>query len=189
MKRRLLVFLVVMATVLLGSQAYGFYNKQQLLSKPLTDSSTVSQVAQKPIVKKALSPDDIDKAVLLSETNAHRVANGLVPLILDTRLNQSAQDKCNDMVVRNYWSHNAPDGTEPWVFITADGIPYKRAAENLAVGQEDAKAVVTGWTKSPKHNTNLLDPLLTNVGFAICVSDDYVESGLQVIIVQHFIAL
>ncbi len=54
---------------------------------------------------------------LLISTNTERSSNGLPALSINDKLNQAAQAKANDMVARDYWSHNTPDGQEPWVFF------------------------------------------------------------------------
>src|SRR4051812_16455532 len=55
-------------------------------------------------------------ADLLRISNEERAKVGDTPLAYNVQLEASANNKCADMVMRNYWSHNAPDGTEPWAF-------------------------------------------------------------------------
>ena len=69
---------------------------------------------------------------LLSSTNSERNAAGASSLTTNSKLSAAAQAKANDMVARDYWSHNTPDGDEPWVFIDAQGYAYTKAGENLA---------------------------------------------------------
>lgn len=107
-------------------------------------------------------------------------------LSLNPLLSQSALNKCNDMVRRDYWSHKDPKGNEPWEFIKPL-TDYQAAGENLAYGHADAESVVTGWINSPGHNENLLNKDFTDVGFGVCLSENYVNEGRQVIVVQHFI--
>jgi uncharacterized protein YkwD len=124
---------------------------------------------------------------LVAETNKARYENDVAAVTQDAKLNQSAQTKCNDMVTRNYWAHNTPDGQEPWVFMTQAGIQYYAAGENLAYGFRTPSDVMTGWLNSPGHRVNLLNDAFTDVGFGICYSNNYVGDGRQTIVVQHFI--
>src|SRR3989344_8453739 len=71
---------------------------------------------------------------LLDSTNKARSENNLKPLAYNPVLDQAAQAKADDMSKRNYWSHNTPDGKEPWIFIDTAGYKYFKAAENLAYG-------------------------------------------------------
>lgn len=126
---------------------------------------------------------NIDK--LLAYTNEERVKNDKSPLTLSSKLNESSLNKCKDMVSNNYWSHNDSEGREPWRFIVATGYQYENAGENLAYGFSSESAVTTGWMNSESHKKNLLDNY-KEVGFGVCVSDNYVSYGKQLIVVQHF---
>jgi hypothetical protein len=71
------------------------------------------------------------------------------------------------MFSKDYWAHNAPDGTTPWVFIKGAGYNYIYAGENLARGFSSAQDVITAWMNSPEHRQNVLSPNYQNVGFAV----------------------
>ena len=105
--------------------------------------------------------------------NNARASNGLGPLALNNQLNAAAQAKAQDMVARNYWSHNTPDGNPPWLFITNAGYSYERAGENLAYSFDTSSAVVTGWMNSAGHRANVLDDSFTQVGFGIANGTNY----------------
>ncbi|HSX40962.1 MAG TPA: CAP domain-containing protein, partial [Candidatus Saccharimonadales bacterium] len=57
---------------------------------------------------------DVTGQQLLSLTNQKRQASGLSPLTINPQLSQAAAAKASDMFSKNYWAHNAPDGTTPW---------------------------------------------------------------------------
>ena len=88
---------------------------------------------------------------LLNETNIQRNKTGAKQLTISPRLNEAAQAKAQDMVNRNYWSHQTPDQQEPWAFITATGYTFQKAGENLAYGFNNNGQVVAGWMNSPTH--------------------------------------
>lgn len=125
-------------------------------------------------------------SALLSATNAQRASNGLGPLTLNSKLDSSAQAKANDMVSRDYWSHNTPDGQEPWIFFDSAGYSYQKAGENLAYGFSTSDATVVGWMNSPSHRANILDTSYTEVGFGFANSTNFVGSGEETIVVAHY---
>ena len=110
---------------------------------------------------------DISTQQLLILTNQQRQNNNLSALTDNTELDQAAANKATDMFNKNYWAHNAPDGTTPWTFIKGAGYNYVYAGENLARGFNNASDVVTAWMNSPEHRKNVLSPNYQNVGFSV----------------------
>ncbi len=129
---------------------------------------------------------EMSQTTLLSATNNQRSANGRKPLTLNTKLSQAAQAKANDMVARNYWSHNTPDGQEPWVFFANAGYQYIKAGENLAYGFLTSSEAVTGWMNSPSHRENLLDADFSEVGFGFANGNDYNNAGQETVVVAEY---
>lgn len=123
---------------------------------------------------------------LHSATNSQRSANGQPALALNSQLNSAAQAKANDMTSRNYWSHNTPEGQEPWIFVDAAGYKYLKAGENLAYGFTDSNGTVTGWMNSPTHKSNMLDAAFTEVGFGFANAENYNSSGQQTVVVAMY---
>lgn len=105
---------------------------------------------------------------LLTETNKYRE----IPFILDPVLDDSAQRKCVDMVLKNDFEHGN------W----RDYIPSERKnrGENLASGYSSAKEILDAWVASPTHHKNLVSSDFSRVGFGIC------PHGNGIWIVQHF---
>ena len=108
----------------------------------------------------------ITSAGLLSQTNEARQADGEVPLQLDDRLTKAAYLKAQDMFAKQYWAHDAPDGTQPWKWLGDVNYQYDEAGENLAKGFVTDTATVAAWLKSPEHRANVLKPTYSQVGFA-----------------------
>src|SRR3989344_958053 len=104
---------------------------------------------------------------LLVLTNQKRLEVGLSPLTMNSQLEVAAQNKANDMLAKNYWSHIAPDGTTPWYFIKNSGYSYIYAGENLARGYNSANDVLNAWLASPTHRDNILSNKYQNIGFAV----------------------
>lgn len=110
---------------------------------------------------------DISNDQLLLLTNEKRQENSQSPLVLNSQLSVAALNKANDMFSKNYWAHNAPDGTTPWVFIKGSGYNYIYAGENLARGFTTPADVINAWMNSPEHRQNMLSPNYKDVGFAV----------------------
>jgi uncharacterized protein YkwD len=119
---------------------------------------------------------------LWRRTNSERAEVGVSRTALDERLNASALAKCQDMATKDYWSHNSPEGTEPWVFIKKTVSEYDVAAENLYKGNDSVDEAISGWMNSKTHKDNILDKRFTNIGFGICKN----KIG-ETLIVQHFV--
>lgn len=130
---------------------------------------------------------EMSTSALLSATNSQRANNGGLPgLTLNSKLAAAAQAKANDMVARNYWSHNTPDGKEPWTFVDAQGYDYQKAGENLAYGFDNSDATVTGWMNSPSHRANILDTSYKEVGFGFANGSDFVSTGEETVVVAMY---
>jgi len=125
---------------------------------------------------------------LLQATNAERASNHEQNVTLNSELSAAAQAKANDMVGRNYWSHNTPDEQTPWTFIKSSGYSYRLAGENLAYGFSDAPSVVTGWMNSPEHRANILNNGYQDVGFGIASADNFQGKGRATVVVAMYAA-
>lgn len=110
---------------------------------------------------------DISVDGLFSSTNQKRQEEGVSPLTINPQLSQIAAAKAADMFARDYWAHNAPDGTTPWVFFQNVGYRYIYAGENLAKDFNDSKGVVDAWMASSSHRENMLSAKYDEVGFAV----------------------
>lgn len=118
--------------------------------------------------------------------NAERGKAALAPLKTDERLVESARKKCLDIATKDYWAHVAPDGTDPWSYITQSGYPYYTAGENLAMNYATPDAVIDGWMNSPTHRENIEKESFTDTGVAICTPIGPTKQVHGLIVVQHF---
>jgi uncharacterized protein YkwD len=75
-----------------------------------------------------------------------------------------AASHSHDMVHRGYFSHVSPDGRDPFDRLTAAGIGYTAAAENIAYGRSTGDEVFAQWMTSPGHRTNMLNCRYTHQG-------------------------
>lgn len=110
---------------------------------------------------------NVSSQEMLLLINQKRQENGLSVLNLNDQLSQAALLKGKYMFEKNYWAHNSPDGTTPWVFLKNAGYNYTYAGENLARGFTTSQAVVDAWMASQSHKDNILSPNYQDIGFAV----------------------
>lgn len=106
-------------------------------------------------------------SALVSLTNEDRIENGLGTVEEDDALSRIAQQKAEDMAERGYFSHDTPEGHEPWWWLNQAGYKYQHAGENLAVNFSDSEEVEEAWMESPTHRANILKPVYTKIGIGV----------------------
>lgn len=116
--------------------------------------------------------------VVFAKVNDERAKNGLKPLIRDTRLDQTAQERADDMFTRKYFSHYDP--------ITGSGMIDNQdfqctgGSENIGLALDmtgdNNKDAVDWWMNSKPHHDAILNPKYTLTGVAV-------HGGISV---QHF---
>lgn len=126
----------------------------------------------------------ISKDEVVKLTNQKRLEAGLSQLTLNNSLSNAAQAKGNDMIVKDYWAHVAPDGTQPWKFFSNFGYKYKYAGENLARDFSNANDAMDAWMNSPTHKENILNPKYKEIGIGVIEGD--LAGSDTTIIVQFF---
>lgn len=98
--------------------------------------------------------------------NTERAKSGCDPLRVDGNLAQAAQEHSSDMADRDYFDHTTPEGLTFADRIVNSGYPTP-GAENIAVGQRDAKQVMQGWMNSDGHRANILNCDLKSIGVGL----------------------
>jgi len=135
--------------------------------------------------------------------NHERAAHNLSQLTFDTNLAGIAQARSNDMIRREYFSHEDPQrGTIAFQdLIRQRNFKFLFAGENIAeiknqgslvpsgltvysrYGANDiANQFVDGWINSAEHRENILNPHFTRTGIALGVSVD----GTRIVATQIF---
>ncbi|MFF4662728.1 CAP domain-containing protein [Streptomyces sp. NPDC001282] len=106
---------------------------------------------------KAASPaTDPARAGVLALVNEERAKAGCSPVTTSASLTSLAQDLSEDMAARGFFDHTDPDGRSPWDRASDAGV-RGLAAENIARGQADARAVMDSWLHSEGHRRNILN--------------------------------
>ena len=96
--------------------------------------------------------------------NDIRRENNLPELSADADLCRIAHVKAQDMHDAGYFDHTSPIYGTPFEMLSAFGVSYRSAGENIAYGYRNPQAVVEGWMSSPGHRANILNPAYTKVG-------------------------
>jgi len=122
-----------------------------------------------------------DEQMIFDLVNKVRREAGLNELKLDKELLRVARIKSQDMVDKNYFSHNSPTYGTPFQMIKNFGISYTSAGENIA-GHSTAKAAFDAWMNSSGHKANILGNSFNYTGIGVVNSPKY---GL--ILTQMFI--
>jgi uncharacterized protein YkwD len=119
------------------------------------------------------SPSELQLALdCFDKLNEVRVFNGVPALIWDNAISQVAYDHSYDMRARNFYAHVNPDTDGPGERLTAQGVYYITASENIAMGQQDVLEVMNAWWNSPSHRAAILDSSFTHVGIGVRKGSD-----------------
>ncbi len=109
----------------------------------------------------------------------------LAPLEKNSILTVSAQKKVEDMITKNYFEHENPEGYNVEYFVNSAGYQYISIAENLASGDfMSVQELIDAWMNSPGHRENILRPEMKDLGVAIVYG--MFQGNMQYVAVQHF---
>jgi uncharacterized protein YkwD len=103
---------------------------------------------------------------MLQWVNKERVKRGLRSLSSDSSLLKAARLHAADMLARGYFSHNTPEGFDPFQRLHKLNIHYRYAGENLALAPTLLQAH-EGLMRSPGHKANILHPSYGRIGIGV----------------------
>ncbi|HLM83851.1 MAG TPA: CAP domain-containing protein [Candidatus Bathyarchaeia archaeon] len=167
-------------------------SKERIEELGLNPLSSVHQTAQKIVSAPPplTSAEDSAGAHLTQKgviglTNDERKNNGRKPLRENSELHAAAEKKAQDILAKQYFAHETPDGKGPEYFVSSAGYSYIMIGENLALGNfADDRALVAGWMASPGHRENILRPQFQEIGVAVARGD--YEGKTTWVAVQEF---
>jgi uncharacterized protein YkwD len=113
------------------------------------------------------SDNEITAENVTALMNAYRAEAGIGPLRLDGRLTRASDSRMVEMIEGEWWGHESPEGSSPFVWMTAADYDYVAAAENLAAGFDTARLLVQSWMESPGHRANILNPAYVDCGISV----------------------
>lgn len=122
---------------------------------------------------------------IVDATNAQRVAEGVPPLKINTKLIASAKKKVEDMIARHYFEHVSPDGKSVADLGSEAQYDYIIMGENLALGGFiNAEDLVSAWMNSPGHRANIVNKNYQDIG--VYATKGLYEGKEVWFAVQHF---
>ena len=137
-----------------------------------TATATPKATATPTATPRATSASNLSYEEQVAElVNEIRAENGLGSLKLNANLSDVARAKSQDMHDNDYFAHESPTYGSPFEMMTAFGISYQTAGENIAMGYASPQAVVDAWMNSPGHRANILKASFTQIGVG------YVKDG------------
>lgn len=133
-----------------------------------------------------LTPDILaeQSRKIIELTNIIRKNLKLTPLAESPLLNQAAEEKAQDMLLKQYFSHTGPDKKTLADWLKQIKYSFSVAGENLAIGFTSPEEVVNGWTRSPTHYQNMIDSDFKEIGVGIA-SGLYENIGTT-LVAQYF---
>jgi uncharacterized protein YkwD len=106
--------------------------------------------------------------------NAERASAGLAALGTNAQLATAAQGMADEMVEKQFFSHDTPDGRNVADRVVPTGYLPRNddwvLGENLAWGSgalSTPRAIVNGWMNSTGHRKNILDSSYKDVGLGV----------------------
>ncbi|MBB3996954.1 CAP domain-containing protein [Aureimonas pseudogalii] len=106
----------------------------------------------------------IEREAALAAVNAFRGEHGLKALAINETLMRAATAQSAAMAARDTMDHEVA-GVLTTRVETA-GYRWGTVAENIAKSYPDYDGAMKAWIHSPGHRRNLLDPRVTEIGFA-----------------------
>ena len=127
----------------------------------------------------AKSTDEYYENAVLFWTNIERGRHGLGKLQTTADLNGAASTRATEL--SRYYSHTRPNGSRWSSVLSAYGIDYTSAAENIAVGQKTPTEVVSAGMNSSGHRDNILNSKYSymGAGYAYVSGTKYVHHWEQ----------
>jgi uncharacterized YkwD family protein/spore coat assembly protein SafA len=114
--------------------------------------------------------------------NVERAKAGLPALTQNWELSRVARMKSQDMINKNYFSHQSPTYGSPFNMMENFGIRFSAAGENIAYGQKTPAAVMQAWMNSSGHRANILSPSYTQMGCGLARTSSGVPYWTQMFI-------
>lgn len=119
-----------------------------------------------------IRPDPTDEAAMLVLVNRERTSRGLGALTLNVGARGVARAYSTRMLREGYFSHLDNDGHNPFDRLSAGGVGFGAAGENLALAPNLQRAH-NGLMNSPGHRRNILSPRYRTVGIGIIDAGPY----------------
>lgn len=121
---------------------------------------------------------------LIEFANQSRIENGIAPVTENYILDRAAMQKARDMLDRDYFNHEDPDGNAPWHWLKDNGYIYSYAGENLAMDFIKSEGVHNAWMNSESHRANILNSNYQEIGIGVLQGE--LDGEKTTVLVQFF---
>jgi uncharacterized protein YkwD/uncharacterized membrane protein required for colicin V production len=116
--------------------------------------------------------DEADETQMLILLNHERTSRGLHALTLNLKARSVARAYSTRMLAEGFFSHIDPDGHSPFNRMSAGGVKFGSAGENLALAPT-LQLAHQGLMNSPGHRANILSKDYATVGIGIIDAGAY----------------
>lgn len=116
--------------------------------------------------KRELKVDEQAESQMFALVNKERRERGIAELAWSPKIVVVARVHSRDMWERKYFSHVDPDGNDPGDRLSAGGVEYGLAGENIALAPTVSMAH-QGLMNSEGHRRNILDPSFKKIGVGV----------------------
>ena len=160
-------------------------------------TAALSASAQTPQIREKTRLEEVEQRIF-DRVNEERMREGLNPVLAEAILVEIAEDHTMDMLEREYFSHDSPEGVGPvervgWRHRTLVGD----VSENIWQGTRarDAEAsrlareIMDGLMNSPGHRRNIMAPQLTHMGLGVYSSNGVAVRTNEIMVTQLFSAI
>lgn len=138
--------------------------------------SLLSEEGTQPITEEGSAPplssfeQDFLQQVNELRASGCRCGDSLAPPVAPLKwhhlLTEAATQHATDLYQNQRFSHTGTDGSSVGTRLTRTGYAWSRVGENIANGYASGSNVLQGWTVSPGHCLNLMDPDFQHTGLA-----------------------
>ncbi len=115
-------------------------------------------------------------AVLLNMINTARLENGLIALNINQAVNAVAQHRSQDMIERNYFSHQTPEGKNINNILQEFNIMFAACGENIQYASPPSwaspESFFNSWMNSDLHRANILSGNFSQIGIGVSNNND-----------------
>lgn len=162
----------VVYTVLPGDSMWKIASKYQVgISEIISANPQISNANMIYPGQKINIPSNQDVVAIETEVvklvNIQRAKAGLKPMKQNWQLSRVARYKSQDMINKNYFSHQSPTYGSPFNMMESFGLRFSSAGENIAMGQRTPAEVMNSWMNSPGHRANIMNPSYTEIGVGL----------------------
>ncbi len=119
----------------------------------------VKQIAREMVVQ-------INNARAKSRTCGEQRYTPAPPITWNDKLANAALSHSKNMANEGFFSHTAPDGSDPSTRVRAARYAWKNVGENISAGHESVQEVVSSWLNSPEHCANIMTQQFREIGAA-----------------------